>query len=146
MMMPPVRVAIANPVDNPVRMLARQDGSPWSVVPKREFHGFEMRAVGKTARVPGERLGAVIVGVELIDAEPVVGRGGKSDNEGGAEHGRGQHQLGINARGSIAPTLEKAAAGLHRIQPVAPAATIAPSRTPRDYGNRRACRQFADPG
>ncbi len=41
---------------------------PGAVVPKREFDGFEMRAIGKACRIPGEGLGAVIVGVELIDA------------------------------------------------------------------------------
>src|SRR5882757_4333353 len=58
---------------------------PRAVIPKREFDGLEVGTVGKAARIPGERLGAVIVRIEFVDAEPVVGRGRKPDDDRGAQ-------------------------------------------------------------
>ena len=47
----------------------REDLVPGPVVPEKLFHGREMRAVGTAAQVPGERLRAVVVGVELVDGK-----------------------------------------------------------------------------
>ena len=45
---------------------------PWPVVPQRKFDGFEVGSVLEAARVPGKSLRALIVGVELIDGQPVI--------------------------------------------------------------------------
>ena len=52
--------------------IGREHVKPRPVVPKRKFDGLEVRAVLEAARVPGERLGAVVVGVELINGQPIV--------------------------------------------------------------------------
>ena len=54
--------------------IGREHVKPRPVVPKGKFDRLEMRPVLEAARVPGERLGAVVVGVELINGQPIVGR------------------------------------------------------------------------
>ena len=58
----------------------RQHVKPRAVIPRREFDGFEMRSVREAAGVPSERFGAVIVSIEFVYADTVVGRGGNADH------------------------------------------------------------------
>ena len=68
--------------------IGREHVKPRPVVPQRKFDGLEVGAVLEAARVPGERLGAVVVGVELVDGQPVVGRRCKSYHDHGTQQGR----------------------------------------------------------
>ena len=52
--------------------IGREHVKPWPVVPQRKFDGLEVGSVLEAARVPGKSLRAVIVGVELIDGQPVI--------------------------------------------------------------------------
>src|SRR5262245_55413487 len=64
-----------------------------------------MRAVDKSARVPGERLGPVVVGVELVDGETVVASGCKSQHQDCAQQGGRGDELGIDPRPLFPPPL-----------------------------------------
>jgi hypothetical protein len=85
----------------------REHLKPRPVIPKRKFHGLEMRAVDKSARVPRERLGPVVVGVELVDGEPVVGSGCKPQHQDCAQQGGRGDELGIDPKASFRPPLER---------------------------------------
>ena len=140
----------------------REHVKPWAVVPQREFHGFEMRAVGKAARVPGERLWTVIVRIELIDGDPVIGCGCQSHDSDCAEQGGGKDHLGIDCFGTARPpgaAIEGGAAASRRValdgqahdgyaRDLAGGAVLQPSRgADACCGSRRhttpACGQFA---
>ncbi len=69
---------------------------PGPVIPKRKFNGFKMRPVGKTARIPSEGLGTVVVGVELVDCHPVMACSRKPDDESCREYGRASDEVGID--------------------------------------------------
>jgi hypothetical protein len=100
-------MANRDPVGKVKRLdIGRKHLEPRPVIPKGKFHGLELRAVSKSARIPGERLGAVVVGVELVNGEAVVGGGGKADDKHGAEQGRGSDDLGINGTTGFRPRLQ----------------------------------------
>ena len=93
------RVPDREPVREIERLdIGREHVKPRPVVPEREFDGFEVGAVGEAAGVPGERLGAVIVGIELVDGDAVVGCGRKADHQHRAQQGGGQHDFGIDGK------------------------------------------------
>ena len=50
----------------------RKNMEPRSVEPKRVFNRIEIGAVGEKARIPGQRLLAVVIGVELINGNCIV--------------------------------------------------------------------------
>jgi len=88
--------------------VGREHVKPRPVVPERKFHGFEMGAVGKAARVPGERLGPVIVGIELVDTDPIVGCGRQPDDQRRAQQGGSGDDLHIDrgVRSAFRPPVE----------------------------------------
>src|SRR5262249_25251456 len=69
---------------------------PRPVIPKRKFDGFKMRAVGKTACIPGEGLGTVVIGVELVDCHPVMAGGREPNDHGCREYDRAGGEVGID--------------------------------------------------
>ncbi len=74
----------------------REHLEPRPVVPKRKFNSFKMRAVGKTACVPSEGLGTVVVGVELVDCDPVMACSRKPDGRSHREYGSAGDKVGID--------------------------------------------------
>jgi hypothetical protein len=78
-----------DPVGDVERLdIGREHLKPRPVIPKRKLDGFEVGAVLETARIPGERLGTVVVGIELIDRKPVIDGRCKSQNQRCAQQGR----------------------------------------------------------
>src|SRR5262249_15721302 len=65
-----------------------------------------MRAVDKSARVPGERLWPIVVGVEFIDGEAVVARRCKSQRQHRTQQGRCGDDLAIDGMALFRPSLE----------------------------------------
>ena len=55
----------------------------------------ELRAIRKAAGIPSESFRPVILGVELVDRDAVVARGGDSEYERKTKDGAADHQLGI---------------------------------------------------
>src|ERR1019366_4339977 len=86
---------------------------PGAVIPKGILDGFKGGSVGEAARIPSERLGAVVVGIELIDCDPVVADGRKADKEYGAEERGGCRNFGIGRKPSKAPYRAAMAATVH---------------------------------
>ena len=68
---------------------------PRSIHPQILFDRLELRPVRKGARVPGKRLGAVIVGVEFVGRQPVIRGGRKPDDQGHAQHKEHEQRLGM---------------------------------------------------
>jgi hypothetical protein len=64
--------------------IGRKHLEPRPVIPKREFDGFEVGTILEPARIPGERLWTVIVSIELVDRQRVVGRGREPQGKNGA--------------------------------------------------------------
>jgi hypothetical protein len=63
-----------------------------------EFDGFEMRAIGKACPIPGEGLGAVIVGVELIDGSSIMTGSCEPDDKRDSENSRPGDDLAIDGK------------------------------------------------
>jgi hypothetical protein len=80
----------------PKRLPGRdQHLKPWSIHPQILFDRLELRPVRKGARVPGKRLGAVLVGVEFVGGQPVIRGGRKPDDQGHAQHKEHEQRLGM---------------------------------------------------
>jgi hypothetical protein len=107
---------------------------PRAVIPKGILDGFESGSVGEAARIPSESLGAVLVGIELIDCDPVVADSRKADKEYGAEKRGGCRNFGISRIPSWAP--ERAAKG----------AVVIGKRWQWRVRSRRVLFQFGPPG
>jgi len=88
--------------------IGREHLKPRPVIPKRKFDDLEVGAVHKAARVPGERLGTVIVAIELVDGKPVVGDRRKPHHQHGAQQGRSGDDLGIDCTARFRPPPEPA--------------------------------------
>src|SRR5216683_1729555 len=78
--------------------IGREHVKPRTIIPKREFDGLELGTVGEAAGVPGQGLRAVIVGVELVDREPVVGGRPKPHHQRRANERDGPDDLRIDGR------------------------------------------------
>jgi len=88
--------------------IGRKHLKPRPVVPKGEFDGFEVGAIFEPARIPGERLWTVIVGIEFIDRQRVVGRGRQPHHKHRAQQGRSRDDLPIAAPGARLPSRRNA--------------------------------------
>ncbi len=74
----------------------REDLMPGAVVPEKRLYGLEVRAIGAAARIPGQRLWAIVVGVEFVDGEPVVPRSRKADHQCGGEQPNAHDHVGAH--------------------------------------------------
>ena len=75
-------VADRDPVGPIERLdIGGEDVKPRTVIPKRKFDGLEVGAIGEAAGVPGQCLGAIVVGVELVDRQRIVRRGREPDDD-----------------------------------------------------------------
>ena len=134
------RMAHRQRIGEPERLHERgQHLEPRAVVPEREFDGLEMRAVGEAAGVPGERLGPVLVGIELVDRHSVVAGGGEPDRE------RDREDAGADRRGAErdprrarqGERLERGRHGAASIPCQRGGGRLVPRRTQRDSAGRR---------
>jgi hypothetical protein len=127
-------VSNRDPVGEVERLdIGREHLKPRPVIPKRKFHGLEVGAVHKTAGVPGERLGTVVVGIELIDGKSVVGGRRKPHHQHGAQQGRRGHVLGIDCTARLHPPLEPAG----RCRHVGSSMTLKPTNGADQRARRR---------
>lgn len=90
-------VADRDPVGNVEQLdVGDEDVKPRTVIPKRKFDGLEVGAIGEAAGVPGQCLGAIVVGVELVDRKRIVRRGREADHEHRAQQRHGRDRLRID--------------------------------------------------
>ena len=77
---------------------------PGSVEPKRVFNRIEIGAVRQETRVPGQRLLAVVIGVELIDGNCIVADRPKGDECGESKQRPNRENFQVNGEATCAGT------------------------------------------
>jgi hypothetical protein len=61
-----------------------QNLKPGAVIPKRLFNVVEHPSIVEAARIPGECFHAVLIGIPLIECDPVIPQSGKPNDHGAA--------------------------------------------------------------
>src|SRR5262245_35331337 len=97
---------------------------PGAIEPKRVFNPVEIGSVREKARVPGQRLWAVIVGIELINGNCIVANGPNRNQRGESKQRPNSENLEIDCEAMGASTSAETGAGqgkCHRGWPANPA-------------------------